>query len=72
MEIDFSNEGKVINTMINYIEEILEELPDDMAVTAATPAACHLFEVDDNGVELDQQQSDFFHHKQCGKTTVSM
>ena len=62
MEIDFSKEGKVVITMINYIEEMLEELPDDMAGTAATPAANHLFDVQENGTKLDQQKSDFFHH----------
>ena len=60
MELDFTNEGKVVITMINYIEEMLEELPDDMAGTVATPAANHLFDVQENGTKLDKQQSDFF------------
>ena len=33
-----------------------------MSGTAATPAASHLFEVNENGIKLSIQQSDFFHH----------
>ena len=45
LEIDFSIDGKVIFTMINYIKEMLDELPLDMAGLAATPAARNFFNV---------------------------
>ena len=37
MEIDFSTVGKVIFTMVNYIDEMLEELPEDMGGISVTP-----------------------------------
>jgi hypothetical protein len=43
------------------VQEIIEEhLPKDMA-HASTPAASHLFEVNDNQVKLNLQQSNLFH-----------
>ena len=62
MELDFSAKGKVIITMLNCIEEMLEELPEDMAGIAATPAANHLFQVNEEAEKLSAQQAEFFHH----------
>ena len=52
MVIDFSIRGKVMFTMIDYIKDMLrdlpKDLPKDMDGTAPTPAASHLFEVDES------------------------
>ena len=62
MEFNFSIPGKVIITMVNYIEEMLDELPEDMSGTAITPAANHLFYVDEKAEKLSTEKAEFFHH----------
>jgi hypothetical protein len=61
MTIDFSEDGKVKITMVNYIKEMLEELPADMAGESATPAANHLFTIRGEPVHLSAASSDMFH-----------
>ena len=41
MTIDFSVTGKVKFSMIDYIKDMLEGLPDDMTGESVTPAADH-------------------------------
>ncbi len=48
-------------TIQDYIERMLEELPETMDGTAATPAANYLFDVNDAAAKLDHATSDFFH-----------
>jgi hypothetical protein len=62
MTLDYSCPGKVTIRMDDYVKDILAEAPDDMAGTAATPAAEHLFTVDQDPEYLDDKTSDFFHH----------
>jgi hypothetical protein len=58
MKLDFETEGKVVVSMIDYIKTMLDEAPDDMDGEAATPAAKHLFEVNDNNpVKLTKAES---------------
>jgi hypothetical protein len=40
---------------------MLEEVPGDMSGTAATPAASHLFKVDNTAKDLRQEDSELFH-----------
>jgi hypothetical protein len=61
MKLDYSTVGKVKITMQDYIERMLEELPDNMDGTVATPAANHLFEVKLESTMLDHATTDFFH-----------
>ena len=62
MIIDYSVPGKVMFTMIDYIKSMLSELPKDMDGTAPTPAASHLFEVDESATKLDEEVSIMYHH----------
>jgi hypothetical protein len=62
MVFDYSIDGKVKITMKEYIQEMLDELPEDMAGEAATPAANHLFTVNNKPKLLDEDTSDMFHH----------
>ena len=62
MTIDYSDKGKVKIDMKDYIENILKEMPADMAGVAPTPAANHLFDVNDDGEKLNDEQKEFFHH----------
>jgi hypothetical protein len=61
MVINYSVDGKVQIKMIDYIKEMLDELPKDMAGEAATPAANHIFTINDP-ILLDEDTSDMFHH----------
>jgi hypothetical protein len=38
MRIDYTRKGKVDITMIPYIQNMIEELPEEMAGTSLTPA----------------------------------
>jgi hypothetical protein len=61
MTLDYSQSGKCRISMDGYVQKIIEEhLPKDMA-HASTPAASHLFEVNDKQVKLDLQQSNLLH-----------
>ena len=49
--------------MTDYIMEMLDNLPEDMDGEAATPAANHLFKVNqEDPMLLDEDKSDMFHH----------
>jgi hypothetical protein len=55
MTIDYSIKGKVQFTMIPYIKDMLSEAPNDMAGESATPAASHLFQVNEDAAKLDEE-----------------
>jgi hypothetical protein len=59
--IDYSQKSKVLFTMYDYLEDILEDMPDDMNGTSPTPASDNLFEVDEDSPPLNEKESDFFH-----------
>jgi hypothetical protein len=59
--IDYSEMNKVKFTMYDYLEDILDEMPDDMNGTAPTPASGNMFEVDEDSIALNEKESDFFH-----------
>ena len=61
MRIDFSNPGKVMIDMQDYIDEILAHIPEDMEGVAATPAADHLFKTRSDADPLDAETADLFH-----------
>jgi hypothetical protein len=62
MTLNFSKDGNVKIIMKDYIEDMLGELDGSMDGVAATPAAAHLFTVNENVVPLDGAASDLFHH----------
>ena len=62
MWLDFSIDGKVQVQMFDYINNMLNDLPEDMGGTVTSPAADHLFTVSDTGKKLDREQSEMFHH----------
>jgi len=61
MTIDYSTDGKVVIRMDDYVADMLGEVPEDMAGSAVTPAAEHLFQVNDDAEALDKTDSDLFH-----------
>ena len=62
MTIDYSTDGKVRFSMIDYIQGMLDELPDDKGGENVTPASNYLFEVDDKCQKLNAETADLFHH----------
>jgi hypothetical protein len=62
MTLDFSVDGKVKVIMQDYIKEMLDELESDMDGIAATPAAPHLFTVNNEPVPLNEKEAELFHH----------
>jgi hypothetical protein len=60
---DFTQKGKVIMTMNDFIQELLKECPDDlMKGTSTTPAASHLFVVNPSCKKLDNDTTTMYHH----------
>ena len=63
MQLDFSTPSKVRISMTDYIDTILEGSPADMKGTSPTPAANHLFTVNEScPTYLSPAQSEMFHH----------
>jgi hypothetical protein len=58
---DFSVKGEVVVDMSNYIRTIFAGMPEDMIGTAATAAAGHLFNVNENPVLLPPEKAEVFH-----------
>jgi hypothetical protein len=48
--------------MYDYLEDILEEMPDDMNGTSPTPASGNLFDVGADSPALNEKEADFFYH----------
>ena len=62
MMLDFSLPGKVQIKMEDYISNMLAALPADMAGVATTPAAEHLFKINDTPTHLTDADAMLFHH----------
>jgi hypothetical protein len=62
MTLDFTEKGVAKVSMQPYIENILKEMPVEMAGVAPTPATNSLFEVNANCSKLNMENSEFFHH----------
>ena len=62
MTIDFSIIGKVMITMIDFIEKMLEEIPEDMNGEKKSPAQPHLFKVnEEDGIKLEEPKRVIVH-----------
>jgi hypothetical protein len=62
MTIDFSIDGKVKFIMNDYVEVLIGEIPEEFTGHAATPAANHLFQVNEKAWKLTDENSEKFHH----------
>jgi hypothetical protein len=61
MTIDYSEPGKVKFIQKDYVDGILEEAPSDFDGTATSPAANHLFRVNDEVEKLDDERAKVYH-----------
>ena len=63
MTLDFSEKGRVVVRMHDYVKTMLNDAPSSMDGTAATPAAAHLFKVNtENPKLLGKEKKDLFVH----------
>ena len=63
MILYYSKRGKIQFQMFNYIGNMIEELPEWwLDGPAATPAANHLFEVNDDAEKLPEKEALLYHH----------
>ena len=61
MTLDFSNSGEVQIQILDYVEMVLTDLPKKCKGCAATPAANHLFRVNEkNPMFLDDTKRELF------------
>jgi hypothetical protein len=63
IQFDFSNDGRVVMSMTDYISELLNQAPDDLLKgTGSTPAGNYLFHVNPNCKLLDTETAAIYHH----------
>lgn len=61
MTLDYTEKGVVNIDMRDYVNKILNKMPDDMNGTATSPAADHLFQIVDGIEQLSEEKNEFFH-----------
>jgi hypothetical protein len=59
-----TKEGKVMFTMYDYLEDIIANLPENLQTNRSfvSPAADHLFTVDDSADKINETDAGVFHH----------
>ena len=62
MILDYIVEGKVKINMCEYLNKILDDLPEFFDGLAASPAASHLFDINENATKLHKELGAMFHH----------
>ena len=61
MTLDFTDKGQVHIKMMEYLYEVLVDLPREFDGEASTPAASHLFDVDEDSPLVSEDRAQFFH-----------
>jgi hypothetical protein len=61
MTLDYSVKGKVKIKMIDNLQKILDDLPEEFNGTALTPAATHLMTVDETQPKVSEEKAQLFH-----------
>ena len=63
MELDYTQPGKVMIRMVPYIQETIDEFPEEIIGTKTTPAAEYLFRIRDpsEAKALPEEQAMMFH-----------
>ena len=63
MTIDYSDPGKVIFSMIDYVQKLIDETPEELLKGACTSLASnHLFNVNADCDKLDPATAILYHH----------
>jgi hypothetical protein len=72
MTIDFSVKRKVMITMIDSIEKMREEIPEDMKGEKQSPARDHLFQVnEEESIKLEESKRAIVHCNTYSKVIIS-
>ena len=62
IDLDYSVAGEVSVSMVPYMQEIVDDYPEDLSgKSARTPAASCLFDINPDPVYLPKKQADVFH-----------
>jgi hypothetical protein len=61
MTLDYSEKGKVKIKMLDYVDKMLADVPAEMDGESPSPAANHLFTVNDDQTKLGEKKAQFFH-----------
>jgi hypothetical protein len=62
MTLDYTQPNKVIINMDQYVNELLDNVPEDYGTgIATTPAATHLYDVNPDAEKLEQKKAELFH-----------
>ena len=64
MEMDWIQDGTIIVSMIEYLQKVIDNFPEVIRSTAATPASENLFKVRDKKDRklMPEEQAHHFHH----------
>ena len=66
MRLEFSKKGEVQVSMEDYLRGVIDDFPEEISKSAATPAAPCLFQTRDEDdpkrVHLDEFRAQVFHH----------
>ena len=61
INFDFKSDGTVDIEMQDYLKECVQEFPEDIDKSVTTPAALHLFEVNNETKKLCDKDMEIFH-----------
>lgn len=61
MELDYSIPEKVKIGMVDYVDDMLKELPAKFDGTSPTPAGNYLFDINPECEKLNDSDKEFFH-----------
>ena len=61
MILDYSQDGKLIVDMQDYVQKVFEEFNYDLGKPAKTPAADHLFKINKQSGKLNKEMKEDFH-----------
>ena len=62
MVIDYTTKGKVVFTIFDYIENVLNEIPEVFAGNALNPSCNHLFDTNENQTKVRPPEQEMFHN----------
>jgi hypothetical protein len=61
MTLEYSEKVKVKRKMLDYVDKMLTDLPDDMDGESPSPASNHFLTVNDDHIKVDENKAQFFH-----------
>jgi hypothetical protein len=62
MDLTFGGKKELKISMIPYLQEIIDEFPDDLGKVASTPVANHLFHEAASPILLTEEKAKTFNH----------